>query len=59
MGSRMAVTVLEEEEHRAVARYRRELDRLDPESRDLVSQNLMPAQEQTRSALSALRMALH
>jgi hypothetical protein len=59
LGDRVAVTVLEEEEHRAVARYRREIDHLDPESLALVAGRLLPAQERTRCALSTLRMALH
>ncbi len=59
LGDRTAIAALEEGEDRGVADYRKALPVLDPESRSLVEQELLPAQMRTHRAMSSLKAALH
>jgi hypothetical protein len=58
LGARLAIAALEEGEDRGVADYRKAMPDLDEQSRDLLEQELLPAQMRTRRAMSSLRHAL-
>jgi len=55
MGDKMAITALEEGEDHGVADYKRGLDDLDPDARMLVTNQLMPLQQQSHSRMSGLK----
>jgi len=59
VGDRPAIAVLEEGEDHGLRDYRVDLTKLDPESRRIVEQELLPAQQSTHRALSSLKAALH
>lgn len=58
LGDKAAISALEEGEDYGIRDYKDHLPDLDGESRELVEQRLMPAQQQTHSALSALKNAV-
>ncbi len=58
-GDKAAIAALEEGEDHGLADYRKELPKLDPESRSLVENELLPAQERTHRTLSTLKKTLH
>ncbi len=58
-GDKAAIAALEEGEDHGLADYRQDLDKLDPDNRRFVEVELLPAQEQTHNALSALKRTLH
>jgi uncharacterized protein (TIGR02284 family) len=58
-GERAAIDVLEEGEDHGLKDYQSHLAGLDAESRVFVEQELLPAQQQTHSALSSLKRILH
>jgi hypothetical protein len=58
MGDKMAISALEEGEDHGVADYKRGLDDLDPDSRVLVTSQLMPLQQQSHSRMSGLKHRL-
>lgn len=59
VGDRAAIAVLEEGEDHGLRDYRVDLSKLDTETRRLVEQELLPAQQSTHRALSTLKAALH
>jgi uncharacterized protein (TIGR02284 family) len=59
VGDRPAVAVLEEGEDHGLKDYRVDLTKLDAETRRIVEQELLPAQQSTHRALSTLKAALH
>jgi hypothetical protein len=58
LGDNAAISALEEGEDHGLADYKRDLDELDPESKRLVSDRLLPLQEQTHARMSALKHRL-
>jgi uncharacterized protein (TIGR02284 family) len=59
MGDRPAIAVLEEGEDHGIKDYRVDLSKLDAETRRIVEQEIVPAQQSTHRALSSLKAALH
>jgi uncharacterized protein (TIGR02284 family) len=57
-GDAAAVAALEEGEDHGLRDYKDDLQDLDMEARRLVEQELLPAQQQTHSALSQLKKAM-
>jgi uncharacterized protein (TIGR02284 family) len=59
-GDKATIAALEEGEDHGLADYRRELEdkELDPQARSIVIGQLLPAQQQTHSRLSALKKTL-
>jgi len=55
LGDKAAIAALEEGEDHGVKDYRDDLDKIDPQYRDLLVNRLMPAQQQTHDRLSALK----
>ena len=51
----MAVAVLARGEEHGLAQYQRELDLLDPDTRDLVAELILPRQHETNDAMIELR----
>ncbi len=58
-GDKAAVAALEEGEDHGLRDYRQDVAKLDPDNRRFVEIELLPAQEQTHHALSALKRTLH
>jgi len=58
-GDKAAIAALEEGEDRGLADYRNQIPQLDPQSRTVVENELLPAQERTHRALSTLKKTLH
>jgi hypothetical protein len=58
LGDKAAIAALEEGEDHGLKDYRHDIDKLDPECRDLVRSRLLPAQEDTHSRMSALKRRL-
>jgi hypothetical protein len=58
-GEHAAIAALEEGEDHGLKLYRNDLDKLDPDSRQLVETDLLPAQEQTHQFMSSLKKTLH
>ena len=58
-GEKAAIAALEEGEDRGLRLYKGDIDKLDPASRALVEQDMLPAQEATHRSLSTLKHALH
>ncbi len=54
----LAVSLLEEAEDRGVRRYSEHFAELDPGSRELLAERIVPAQDSTHAALSALKRSL-
>lgn len=54
-GDKVAISVLEEGEDHGLKDYRADLGKLDPESRNLVTSELLPLQEETHRKLSTLK----
>jgi len=54
-GDEVAISLLEEGEDHGLKDYRTDLDKLDPESRMLVTSELLPLQEETHRILSNLK----
>jgi len=59
LGDRVAVAVLQGGEDHGLKDYRAMLEKLDPGSRLLVLRSILPAQEYTHKAMSALKKTLH
>jgi demethoxyubiquinone hydroxylase (CLK1/Coq7/Cat5 family) len=59
MGQKAAIDVLEEGEDHGLKDYQKHLTDLDATSRLFVEQELLPAQQRTHRALSALKHTLH
>jgi uncharacterized protein (TIGR02284 family) len=57
-GDDAAIAALEEGEDHGLRDYKSDLADLDAEARRLVEQDLLPAQQQTHNALSALKKAM-
>ena len=57
-GDKAAIAALEEGEDHGRNDYRRDIDKLDAESRQLVERQLMPEQERTHQELSTLKQAV-
>jgi demethoxyubiquinone hydroxylase (CLK1/Coq7/Cat5 family) len=55
LGNRAMIAALEEGEDHGLRDYRADLSQLDTESRRMVEQELLPEQEQTHQAMSALK----
>lgn len=58
MGERAAISALEEGEDHGLHDYRDDLEKLDSETRMIVTSELLPEQERTHSALSSLKHQL-
>jgi hypothetical protein len=58
IGQKAAISALEEGEDHGLADYRRDLSDLDADAIRLVSEELLPAQRETHSTLSALKHRL-
>jgi demethoxyubiquinone hydroxylase (CLK1/Coq7/Cat5 family) len=58
LGDKVAIAALEEGEDHGLDDYRGDLDELDPQTRQLVNEQLLPAQEQTHARMSALKHRL-
>lgn len=58
-GDKAAIAALEEGEDHGLKLYKDDLEKLDAPSRQLVELDLLPAQQRTHNALSALKHALH
>lgn len=58
-GERAAIAALEEGEDHGLRLYRNEMSDLDPSTRALVEQSLLPEQERTHRSLSSLKHQLH
>lgn len=58
LGEKAAIAALEEGEDHGVADYRRGIDDLDPDSRHLVNDELLPLQQQTHGRMSRLKHRL-
>ncbi len=58
-GAKAAVAALEEGEDHGLKDYQKDLGELDLQSRQLVEQTLLPAQQQTHATLSRLKHTLH
>lgn len=58
-GEKAAIAALEEGEDRGLRLYRGDIDKLDPASRALIEQDVLPAQEATHRSLSTLKHARH
>jgi hypothetical protein len=54
----LAIALLEEAEDRGVRRYQEHFEQLDPGSRQFVAERVVPAQDSTHAALSALKRSL-
>lgn len=54
-GEKAAISALEEGEDHGMKDYQADIDKLDPSSRRLVSDRLLPLQQQTHSRLSRLK----
>jgi uncharacterized protein (TIGR02284 family) len=54
-GEEAAIAALERGEDHGLAQYRRDLDKLDFDVRDLVEGDLLPEQERTHAILSSLK----
>ena len=59
LGEKAAIAALEEGEDHGRNDYRRELDKLDPTTREFVRTRLLAEQLRTHDALSALKKSLH
>jgi hypothetical protein len=57
-GDRVAIAALEEGEDHGLEDYKDDLDKLDGEPRDLVTDQLLPQQQATHDRLSALKKSL-
>ena len=57
-GDKAAIAALEEGEDHGRNDYRRDIDKLDPESRQLIERQVMPEQERTHEELSTLKKAV-
>lgn len=55
LGEKAAIAALEEGEDHGLKDYKSDIDKLDVEARSLVSEKLLPAQQQTHDRLSALK----
>jgi Domain of unknown function (DUF2383) len=58
-GEKAAIAALEEGEDHGLRLYRGDIEKLDPASRALVEQDVLPAQERTHRSLSTLKHAMH
>lgn len=58
-GDKAAIAALEEGEDRGLADYRKEIPQLDAQSRSVIEQELLPAQERTHRALSTLKKTMN
>jgi demethoxyubiquinone hydroxylase (CLK1/Coq7/Cat5 family) len=58
-GEKAAIAALEEGEDHGLRLYKGDIDKLDPASRALVEQDVLPAQERTHRSLSTLKHAMH
>lgn len=58
LGERAAINALESGEDHGLADYRRDLDQLDAEARELVEMELLPEQERTHDIVSMLQKQL-
>ncbi len=58
-GEKAAIAALEEGEDHGLRLYKGDLDKLDPASRALVEQDVLPAQERTHRSLSTLKHTMH
>ena len=59
LGEKAAIAVLEEGEDHGRNDYQRELDKLDPTTREFVRTRLLAEQLRTHDALSSLKKSLH
>jgi demethoxyubiquinone hydroxylase (CLK1/Coq7/Cat5 family) len=59
LGEKAAIDVLEEGEDHGLKDYQKHLQDLDAMSRSFVEKELLPAQQRTHRALSALKHTLH
>ena len=58
-GEKAAIAALEEGEDHGLRLYKGDIEKLDPASRALVEQDVLPAQERTHRSLSTLKHAMH
>jgi hypothetical protein len=54
-GDKAAIAALEEGEDHGLSDYKSDVDELDPQTRTLVTNRLLPQQEQTHDRMSALK----
>lgn len=54
-GDKAAIAALEEGEDHGIRDYKTDLSKLDPDSRKLVEQQILPAQQRTHQSLSNLK----
>lgn len=59
LGETSAVDALETGEDHGLDDYRRDLDKLDADTRRFVEQDLLPAQQRTHGVMSKLKHTLH
>jgi demethoxyubiquinone hydroxylase (CLK1/Coq7/Cat5 family) len=59
LGDKTAIAALEEGEDHGLKIYRKHLGALDPESRRVIEEELLPEQERTHAMLSSLKHTLH
>jgi len=57
-GERAAIAALEEGEDHGRNDYKRDVDKLEPTTRDLIRSRVMPEQQRTHDAMSQLKRAL-
>jgi bacterioferritin (cytochrome b1) len=55
LGDRVVIAVLEQGEDHGLNDYISDMNKLDPEARDLVSNELLPQQEETHRTMSTLK----
>jgi uncharacterized protein (TIGR02284 family) len=58
-GEKAAIAALEEGEDHGLKLYRGDIDKLDPASRALIEQDVLPAQEATHRSMSTLKHTMH
>ena len=59
LGEKVAISALEEGEDHGLHDYQDDLDKLDPDARQIVVAELLPEQQRTHDALSSLKKQLH
>ena len=58
-GEKAAIAALEEGEDHGLKLYRGDIGKLDPASRTLIEQDVLPAQETTHRTMSTLKHGMH
>jgi hypothetical protein len=58
LGDRVAIAALEEGEDHGVRDYKDDMEKVDPDCRELITSRLLPAQQDTHARLSSLKRRL-